>query len=191
MTESSFSSIQISPELQRRLKHWLNFHRVLWILTLVTFFIAWNRGLALLYGLFSLLFATLLISYLLPIRQLRKISVTRQLCGAYTAGKPGSITYLMESNGARYHVELVDSLEFSEKKELRFFFNKISGRTSCKVQFNCLQRGSFWLRECRLTSAYPFGIINYAYPVDSGVRSMLNFYNDATTSTARKAKFTT
>lgn len=162
MTASSFSSIRLSPQQQAFLRHWINFHRVLWVLTLVSFFIAWNRGLALLYGLFSLLTALLSISYLMPFWQLRNIRGTRACVDEFTAGRPGVITYFLEAEGARYHVELSESLEFAEKKEQHYFFSRISGRTSCKLQFTCRQRGCFRLKDIHLSSAYPFGIVQFS-----------------------------
>jgi len=158
-----------------RLRRWFNFHRVLWALTLVCFLIAWNRGLALLYGLFSLLMALLLVSYLMPRKQLRQIRVSRQLRGDFTAGKPGSITYLLETRHARYHVELIEALEFAGQKEQHFFFNKISGRTTCKLQFTCLQRGCFWLRDIQLSSAYPFGIVEFSKSIHTEPAEVLVF----------------
>ena len=162
MDTSSLSSIAIPPQLEAALKRWLNFHRLLWLLTAVSFFIAWNRGLALLYGLFSLLAAVLLISYLMPGRQTRHVRVTRQCKGDFTAGQTGSIAYRVSASGARYQVELMESLEFAENQEQRFFFNKISGQTACSIQFHCLHRGRFRLGDLRLASAYPFGIVQFS-----------------------------
>ncbi len=157
------------------LRRWFNFHRVLWALTLVCFFIAWNRGLALLYGLFSLLMALLLLSYLMPNRQLRHIQALRQFSGDFTAGRPGSITYHLQAHRARYHVELIETLEFAEQKEQHFFFNKISGRTTCKLQFTCLQRGCFQLRDIQLSSAYPFGIVKFSKSIQTEPAEILVF----------------
>jgi uncharacterized protein (DUF58 family) len=162
MDTSSLSSIAIPPHWEAALKRWFNFHRLLWALTAVSFFIAWNRGLALLYGLFSLLAAVLLISYLMPSRQTRHIRATRQCKVDFTAGEPGSIAYRVTAAGARYQVELMESLEFAEHQEQRFFFNKISGQTACSIQFSCLHRGCFQLGDLRLTSAYPFGIVEFS-----------------------------
>jgi uncharacterized protein (DUF58 family) len=162
MDTSSLSSIAIPPHWEAALKRWLNFHRLLWALTAVSFLIAWNRGLALLYGLFSLLAAVLLISYLLPSRQTRHIRVTRQFKGDFTAGRPGSIAYRVTAAGDRYQVELKESLEFAEHQEQRFFFNKICGQTACSIQFRCLRRGCFRLGDLRLVSAYPFGIVEFS-----------------------------
>jgi hypothetical protein len=161
MNDASFSNIKISPELQAFLTRLLTFHRVLWVLTLVIFLVAWNRGLALLYGLFALLAALLLVSYLMPGWQLRKISVSREPTGDFTVGKPGRIHYRLEANGIRYHVDMRESLPFADQKEPHFFFNKISGRTSCTLEFDCVQRGCFQLARCRLSSAYPFGIVAF------------------------------
>jgi uncharacterized protein (DUF58 family) len=162
MSASTPSGIAIPPHWEAALKRWLNFHRVLWALTAVSFFIAWNRGLALLYGLFSLLIALLLVSYLMPGRQLRNIRVVRRCKGDFTAGRSGRITYQLAAGGTRYHVELEDSLEFAETPEQRFFFNKLAGQSSCTLQFRCLHRGCFRLGDLGLTSAYPFGIVTFS-----------------------------
>ena len=162
MTTSSISSIAIPPHWQATLKRWLNLHRLLWALTAVSFFIAWNRGLALLYGLFSLLAALLLVSYFMPGRQMRHIRITRRCKGDFTAGQPGSIAYGVKAPGDRYQVELIDSLDFAEIQEQRFFFNKIAGQTACNLQFRCLHRGCFRLGDLRLVSAYPFGVVQFS-----------------------------
>lgn len=175
MTASSLSSIKLSPEVQAFLRHWLNFHRVLWILTLVSFFIAWNRGLALLYGLFALLVALLLISYLMPRWQLRNIGVTRSFTGHFTAGQPGRITYLLASDGARYHVEILELLEFAQQREQHHFLSRISGRTSCTLQFNCVRRGCYCLQEIQLLSAYPFGIVKFHKSIETESVEVLVF----------------
>ncbi len=175
MTATSLSSIVISPEWQARLRRWFNFHRVLWVLALVCFFIAWNRGLALLYGLFSLLMALILLSYLMPNWQLRRIQVRRRHPNDFTAGGPGSITYDLEAGGPRYHVELKDTLEFAEENHQHFFFDKISGRTSCTLQFKCRQRGCFRLGDIRLSSAYPFGIAQFSKSIPCAEEQVLVF----------------
>lgn len=161
MTASSFSNIKIPPEIQVFLRRWIKFHRVLWFLALVSFLIAWNRGLSLLYGLFSLLAALLLVSYGMPRRQLRGIRVTRRLSGDYTVGQPAGITYAVEADGSRYHVELAESLVFTQAQAHSYFFDRISGRASCKLQFTCGLRGCFGLRDIQLSSAYPFGVVEH------------------------------
>ncbi len=128
-----------------------------------------------LYGLFSLLIALLLISYLMPNWQLRNIRVTRRFINDFTVDKPGSITYLFEVRGSRYHVELMEYFEFAEFKEQCFFFGKISGRISCKLQFNCLQRGCFRLRKIQLSSAYPFGIVKFTKSFQTEPMELLVF----------------
>ena len=167
--------LSIPSPWQSAFRRWISFHRLLWALTLVSFLIAWNRGLALLYGLFSLLIALLLISYLMPHRQLRNIKVTRRITGDLTAGRPGSITYRLETPRTRYHVELVESLEFSEEEKQHFFLNKISGRTTCTLQFNCRQRGCFQLQDILLSSAYPFGIIKISKHIETELVEILVF----------------
>lgn len=161
-SQTTFSRIVLSPELQALAGRWINFHRVLWVLTLVIFLIAWNRGLALLYGLFSLLVALLAISYVLPGLQLRQIRVTRRSIGCFTAGRQGDIIYTLASARPRHHVELVESLPFADEPHPHLFFDRVSGQTSAKLRFKCLKRGVYRLRDCELSCAYPFGIKRFS-----------------------------
>lgn len=142
---------------------------------MISFFIAWNRGLALLYGLFALQVSLLLVSYLMPWWQLRNIGVTRFFSGHFTAGQPGRITYLLASGGARYHVEILELLEFAQQREQHHFFSRVSGRTSCTMQFNCVQRGCYPLQEIQLLSAYPFGIVKFHKTIETEPVEILVF----------------
>src|SRR5690606_41705361 len=72
------------------LLHWLAQHitapRLLWLLALLCFLIAWNRGIALLYGLLALILALLLVSWVLPGWMMRGLQVQRQVLGNAVAG---------------------------------------------------------------------------------------------------------
>jgi hypothetical protein len=66
---------------------WLSRHfnpqRFFIVLSLVLFMVAWNRGIALLYGMVSLLVAILTASYLLPRLNIRKLRwPCRRACSA-------------------------------------------------------------------------------------------------------------
>jgi uncharacterized protein (DUF58 family) len=101
----------------------------------------------------------------MPGRQMRHVRVTRRCKGDFTAGRPGRIAYGVTVPGTRYQVELIESLEFAQMQEQRFFFNKISGQSACTLQFRCLHRGCFRLGDLRLASAYPFGVVQFSKSV--------------------------
>jgi uncharacterized protein (DUF58 family) len=94
-------------------QRWINLHRVLWLLVVVCFFIAWNRGLALLHGLFSLSMVLLLISYLMPWLQLRGIQIERIISDDLAAGSQGTINYCIRAKERRCHVTLREDLPFA------------------------------------------------------------------------------
>jgi hypothetical protein len=157
MTTTSFSSIVISQQWQERLRRWFNFHRVLWALTLVCFFCLEPGAV---FTVWPACPAGGVPFGFLPDarRQLRHIRVSRQIMDDFTAGLQGSITYYLQTRWASYDVELIEALEFVKQKEPHFFFKKISGQTTCKLQFTCLQRGCFRLCDIQLSSAYLFGV---------------------------------
>ncbi len=173
MTASSFSDIKLSPGMQAFFRRWFNFHRVIWLLTLAIFFLAWNRGLALLYGLFSLLVAMLLISNLLPRWQLRGVRASRSLPKEFTVGESGAIDYRLEADGTRLHVTLCEPLPFIPPNEQRLFFDRIARKAAGRLRFTCRQRGCYLLENIRLSCAYPFGIVACRKTIDAEPTELL------------------
>ena len=161
MQERAFPSNRLSPKNAALLQRWLDLHRVLWLLTLACFFVAWNRGLALLYGLFALSLALLLISHVMPRLQLRGITVERRLPGELTAGREGRLIYRLSAPGRRYHVSLSDDLPFTTQKQ-QLFFSHWEGEQHKPLSFHCERRGRYYLDELTLSSAYPFGILTHS-----------------------------
>ncbi|MFL0796413.1 MAG: DUF58 domain-containing protein [Cellvibrionaceae bacterium] len=176
MTDELFTNKRLSENTIEHLQRWINLHRVLWFLAIVSFFSAWNRGLALLYGLFSLLLALLLLSYVLPHFQLRGIRIERKPIGDFTVGSQGTIRYNLSAPGNRYHIELRDQLPFCNSENNNFlFFTEIQKNTSADLTFFCELRGCYSLNQLELMSAYPFGVFHYHHKVPSPPLEILVF----------------
>jgi len=152
----------ISPSLQP-LFYWLkkhfNIHRFLWLLAFVVFIIAWNRGLALLYGVFSLTLGILCLSYIYPILFLRNVSVKRK---QKTAGKVGGtlkLEYEIKANHKLLYIDLCEKIPFNiSEPSLHYFLPRVTKNHKFEVHVACELRGQFTLNELSLESSYPFGI---------------------------------
>jgi uncharacterized protein (DUF58 family) len=160
MRELEVGANRLPPAVVGWLQRWVNIHRVLWVLTLACLFVAWNRGLALLYGLFSLSLALLLISHLMPRWQLRGLSVERLPSGELYAGKGGVLDYRLISSGKRYHIVINERLPFAEG-EYRLFFSSNEPDQAQQLIVQCERRGFFQLRDIEVSSSYPFGIVTH------------------------------
>ncbi|MET0065020.1 MAG: DUF58 domain-containing protein [Candidatus Thiodiazotropha sp.] len=157
MPAHSESSSIFKPQTLEWLQRRVNIHRILWLLALVCFFIAWNRGLALLYGVFSLSLALLLISQVMPRWQLRGIRVERQFPRDLSVGDEVEVVYRLSGAGHRYHTRIIDQIPFAEQPLTGFVphwahTHRLAGRILCR------RRGLFTLDRLLLSSAYPFGI---------------------------------
>ncbi|MCU7928663.1 MAG: DUF58 domain-containing protein [Candidatus Thiodiazotropha sp. (ex Dulcina madagascariensis)] len=158
MNQQVLLSNRLPPAVIALLQRWVSLHGVLWLLTLACFLVAWNRGLALLYGLFALSLALLLISHVMPWLQLRGVRVERSLPGDLSAGNPGAIAYRLSASGRRYHLQISDRLPFAEQGH-PLFFSHSDSHNHQRQTFHCERRGRYLLRELTLSSAYPFGIV--------------------------------
>lgn len=94
--------------LQPVLRH-INLHRFLWGFTLVCAYIAWNRGLMLLYGLVAFLLAVLLVSHAYRLVNLKSIHITRQVPCIIEAGTAADFIYQLSSRGAKHFVTIIDN----------------------------------------------------------------------------------
>jgi uncharacterized protein (DUF58 family) len=165
-------SNRLPPGVIAWLQRWFNLHLVIWLLSLACFIVAWNRGLALLYGLSSLCLSLLLISYLMPRLQMRGIRVERSLVGDLTAGAEGELLYKISSAGRRYHLQLNDQLPFSEDEQT-IFVSRCDQAIHKRASIQCDQRGSFELNQLRLSSAYPFGVVKHSRTVTTDTLEVL------------------
>ncbi|MES9991484.1 MAG: DUF58 domain-containing protein [Candidatus Thiodiazotropha sp.] len=166
MKEEVLFSNRLPPEFVAWLQRWFNLHLVIWLLSLACFIAAWNRGLALLYGLSALALSLLLISHLMPRLQLRGIRVERSPLGDLTAGSDGGLAYRITSQGRRYHLQLVDQLPFADAQQT-LFVSRCDGAIETHAMFHCELRGRFLLQQITLRSAYPFGVVNHSRQIST------------------------
>jgi uncharacterized protein (DUF58 family) len=168
MREQALASNRLPPEVIAFLQRWFNLHVVIWLLSLACFLVAWNRGLALLYGLSALCLSLLLISHLMPRLQLRGIQVKRSLAGDLTAGDEGELIYQISTRGRRYHLQIADNLPFAEQQR-GLFISRCDEVAHKRLRFHCDLRGRFLLHQLTLSSAYPFGVVSHSkrLPTDS------------------------
>ncbi|MES9945591.1 MAG: DUF58 domain-containing protein [Candidatus Thiodiazotropha sp.] len=161
MKEEALLSNRLPPEVIAWLQRWFNLHVVIWLLSLACFFVAWNRGLALLYGLSSLCISLLLISHLMPRLQMRGVKVERSLVGDLTAGSEGELVYLISSKGRRYHLQLTDQLPFIEGQQT-LFISQCDKAVRERATVYCDRRGRFLIDQLTLSSSYPFGVVRHS-----------------------------
>ncbi|MEW8508244.1 MAG: DUF58 domain-containing protein [Candidatus Thiodiazotropha sp.] len=166
MKEEALLSNRLPPEFVAWMQRRFNLHVVIWLLSLACFIAAWNRGLALLYGLSALALSLLFISHLMPRLQLRGIRVERSPLGELTAGNTGELAYRISTRGRRYHLQLRDRLPFVEAEQ-RLFLSRCDRALEIHAQFRCELRGRFLLQQVTLTSAYPFGVVSHSRKVST------------------------
>lgn len=141
------------------LKSHFNIHRFLWLLAIVLFFIAWNRGLALLYGIFALILGVLCLSYIYPTLFLRNISIKRKQKTVVKAGQQLKLEYNVEAGRQLFYMELCEQLPFNfSQPSMHYFLPVVSKQHKFEVKIDCELRGVFSLDNISLESSYPFGI---------------------------------
>lgn len=150
-------------ELFQPLLHWLkthfNMHRFLWLLAFVLFLIAWNRGLALLYGIFALILGVLCLSYIYPTLFLRNISIKRKQKTVVKAGQKLKLEYTVKANRQILYMELCEQLPFNfSEPSFHYFLPVVTADYQFEVSVACELRGQFKLNDLSLESSYPFGI---------------------------------
>ncbi len=161
MSNSGLGTLELPPPVALFLARHCNLHRVLLALTLALFFIAWNRGLALLYGLFSFLLALLLLSYGLPLLQLRQLRVGLRAQGEFRVGQNATIECQLWAPSPRHHLSVRVALPFAEGGVTNAFFAEAHTASIQRLNLACELRGCFTLREVEVESRYPFGIFTY------------------------------
>ncbi|MCK5875794.1 MAG: DUF58 domain-containing protein [Alcanivoracaceae bacterium] len=158
---ASAHSFELSAGQKAWLARHVTLHRVLWLLALASFFIAWNRGLALLYGVFSLVLALLILSWVMPLFQLRGVRVERLSGTQLVAGERGRLRYRIAAPGQRFQLRLQEQLPFAANQvDSGVFLPVLNGVQQLAMEVDCQQRGCFQLDRVSLTSAYPFGVVS-------------------------------
>ena len=134
-------------------------------LTGVVLVAAWNRAEPLIYGLFSLLVAALVIGFSLPALSLRGISGDRTLPARAFEGERIAIVVDLVNRALlpRYMIEIEDSVPAAPPGEraVRGYIARLpaAGREQAGVDFECYKRGVYSLGPVTLRSGFPLGLI--------------------------------
>ena len=138
---------------------WLTLRNALIILIVILFLVAWNRGIPLLYGMFALILAVLLVSYLAPMLALRGLSA---ICThAERAYEGDEIKLLMQLSNktwfSSYMIELWNQTPFTPSK-IMGFVPCVKHTETLTMTVTCDWRGLHTLGPLTLKTGYPLGI---------------------------------
>lgn len=132
------------------------------LLAVVLFLVAWNRGIALLYGMFALLLATLITAWVTPHLVLRGVRVQRRHPSRLTEGDPLPITLAVHnpSRWRRYMLEVYDQVPCAPAAAQRpmLFVPCLQGTQQATMHMPCEQRGVYTLGPLVLQTGYPLGL---------------------------------
>jgi uncharacterized protein (DUF58 family) len=137
---------------------------VLLALAVILFLTAWNRGIPLLYLMFSLLLATLLLGQFMPQFSLSGLVAERTAPQIAVAGDSIRLEILLCNRGRlpRFMVEISDRFPCGAygRTEPMCFVPYLSPRTELRQNLlvPCAMRGEFKLGPLQLASAFPLGI---------------------------------
>jgi uncharacterized protein (DUF58 family) len=143
-------------------QRFLNLRNALLVLLVVLFLVAWNRGIALLYGLFALVLAVLLVSLLAPRFTLRHLSAERRYPVRVNEDESLPMEVTLRNGGwlRRYLLELVQAAPGgdAEQPPASLLIPALKGVRPCTLQVPCERRGCFSLPPLQVRSGYPLGI---------------------------------
>jgi len=130
------------------------------LLLAVLLFIAYNRGIALIYALVALISATYIVAYLTPRFALRSIAVSRVIKKHATQGQVLKLRYRLTHKHllARYMVVLQDKIPFTEQYNNYFLIPILNNETTIEHKLTCDIRGEHVLGPITLESGFPLGI---------------------------------
>jgi uncharacterized protein (DUF58 family) len=146
------------------MKRFITKRNSLMFLAILFLLIAWNREINLLYGMFALLCATLIVSHILPRYSIRGISASRQVPSTAFEGDEMDIQVSVENKSltSRYMLEVVDLIPAAEPghQTPMTFIGKLSGSKTREYIFKlaCYKRGEYTVGPLEIKSAYPLGI---------------------------------
>lgn len=135
----------------------MNAHRFLWLLLLLSFFVAWNRGLELLYGLVALLLAVLFMSWVMPWWLLRSVRISRSAQSSAVAGGDVRLRYTLSSEQPLYYAKVAEHIPGSNAQT--FFVPLWQPNQALEHAWHCAQRGVFALPSLQVGCAWPFGFV--------------------------------
>ena len=136
-----------------------NPHRFFVLLSLVLFLVAWNRGIALLYGMVSLLVALLAVSYLLPGLNIRKLQVKLPARLQCHAGQMLPVQLQLFNPSPCQHISINTDHRFpADEASEAAFIPCVDGEAKVDLRLVCKQRGDYNIDQLMASSDFPFGI---------------------------------
>jgi uncharacterized protein (DUF58 family) len=143
-----------------RLERYLSVPLVFSVLGAVIFFIAWNRGIALMYALFAFMAGALALSFAGARWMLRAAGLRMTLPAHAAVGDTITVKVEVLPHGwpkRRHLVELHSPYPFAPDRHL---FLPVSGRGEVyEDHVPCIKRGVFQLRTADMRCAYPLGLV--------------------------------
>lgn len=146
------------------MRNYLTKRNILVLLTVLFFLIAWNRSINLLYGMFALLSAVLILSHVLPRYSLRGVIASRTLPSSAFEGDRVEITVDVRNNGSmdRSMIEVVDAFPAAEpgSQKPMSFIARLARKKNRRYSYTmaCYKRGEYRVGPLMITSSYPLGI---------------------------------
>lgn len=152
------SSAYLRNSVQAKLERWITLERVVWFLAVVLFLVAWNRGLHLLYGLFSFLVSALVMSYLGAAWQLRRLAIQLLAPEEVFNGTASTIDFRVEGRGQLLSINLVDTHQVLERNDCALL-DELNGVSEIDTEVVFSRRGSHTFTEVTVSSCFPFGLV--------------------------------
>jgi uncharacterized protein (DUF58 family) len=145
---------QLRPVLDW-LGRYLNAHRFLWLMSLACFLMAWNRGIALLYGGLALMLALIAISWILPWWALRGLQLQRQQWGEASSGGELVLQYHCQPRQTLFFVSIEETLPGQRQQH---FIPRLQAGT-LRLSYASPARGIYTLPAPTVSCAWPFGFV--------------------------------
>lgn len=146
-------------------------------LSVILLLVAWNRGIALLYGLVALIAATLIVAWIAPRLNLFAVTASRSLPKTAMEGSKVKVILELKSSGwlSRYLIEIWDCLPFTTKadQQLISFAPFLSKNLSIPLSIQCGLRGVHNLGPLVLKTGFPLGINHSLLEVPNSKGSIL------------------
>jgi uncharacterized protein (DUF58 family) len=150
MAVNTFSSLRLNATQQRWLTQHVTLQRMLILLSVAIFLMAWNRGLDLLYGMFSLICAVLIYSAVSSRWQLRNLTAQMELPVTVAAGEELVISCHLNASD-RHGLLLSCPAGFIVRQH-------IADGAFIRLQGYFRQRGVYLFHHLQLDCIYPFAV---------------------------------
>ncbi len=148
-------------------------------LAIILFLTAWNRGIPLLYLMFSLVLATLVLGQFMPYLALGRITAERRAPQVAVVGDLVRLEFFLRNQGLlpRFMVEVIDRFPGGEygRTAPMLFTSYLPPRSDLRQELlvTCAVRGEFELGPLQLASSFPLGIACHRKPASGRPQKIL------------------